>query len=142
MAALGWLLNLDFAGGAAAVETGAGPLDRPMRRVAATLINRAWGDPITLTSVTPGTYATATGTATESTSTTTVSAIVAPYITDERRDFASRSDLRVTIPASAVTTAPQVRDRLTISGTEYHVVSVRSLYVNWQVATYDLRVRK
>ncbi len=140
MAALGWLLNLDFAAGATET-TKVGPLDRPMQRVATALIGGVFGDAITLTYNAAGTYSTTTGTATPTTSAVSVKAMVETYAVDELNDFVERRDLRVTIPAVGLT-VPKPDDTVTIGGDVYQVVSVRSGYADFLAATYTLQVRR
>lgn len=136
-----WLANLDNAGGTAVSVTAVGPLDLPMQRVATALIGQVFGDNVTLTYNTAGSYSTSTGVATPTTSTATVKAMVESYTLDELNDFVERRDLRVTIPAAGLT-VPKPDDTVTIGGDVYQIVSVRSHYADFLASSYTLQVRR
>jgi len=117
-----------------------GVLDGPLRAVSKTVID-TFGTAGTLTHRTEGAYNVTTGTSTPTTSTTAVNGTLSDYSANERGDGIRATDLKFTIPAASVTTAPDPDDTVTIDGTVYQVVDVRPTYSGDQVAIYELQLR-
>lgn len=122
-----------------------GILDAPLRNVASTLATK-FGQEVTITFRTTGSYNATTGTAAKTDATQTVRAIVEPYKArfqaGETEGGARANDLQLTIAAQGLTREPNVGDKVSVGGQEHEVVEVDPTYSGDQVAIYTVHVRR
>lgn len=88
-------------------------------------------------------YNVATGANVNTPTDTTVSVAISQYTVEEiAGGLVERGDLKATVPAAQVTTAPTTAAKLVMSGVEWSVVSVSPRYAGGRVLSYALQVRR
>lgn len=119
-----------------------GRLDRPLRKVAQTVLKQ-FGTDVTFTSSTPGGYDPATGTVSDAaTSSYTVKGRLDEYQARELNDTIQVGDRRLTIAAADVNTAPDVNDSVTVAGVAYDIVRVENVMGTDENVYYVLQLRR
>ena len=119
-------------------------LDAKMRALATNLIAK-FGKSITLTTVTAGTYDTATRLSTPTTSGATVNATIETYKAGEVRasgGLVLMNDKKITIASADVAVTPSAGDTVTIDSVVWTVQAVSETWSGAQTAIFILQVRK
>lgn len=120
-------------------------LDNKFRPLATKLIAK-YGKSVTHTSVSAGTYNTATGEAANTDSASTIKSIIEDYGSlKDSSGFESghilAGDKKFTIAAQSFTTAPKEADKITVDGVVYSVVRVIETWSGEQIAAYEIQGR-
>jgi hypothetical protein len=115
-------------------------LDRAMRPAADRLLGM-FGDDVTITYKSGGTYDPATGITAPTETTATVKAHIEQWAVTEFGQLVERKGLKVMIPALGET-LPRPDDTVTVDGQEYEVVRVRSSYSGFLAAYYEIMVAR
>lgn len=116
-------------------------LDTALRDVASTVLSR-FGTSVTIRTVTPGTYQTATGDATDTSSDAVVKGFWEEYRATEIIGLVQQGDRKLTLAAKDLSAAPRVhKDKVVDGGKEYEIVSVEEVRSGDEAAIYVLQCR-
>jgi hypothetical protein len=115
-------------------------LSSSLRKVANKVVGKFGGD-VTVRIVTGGSYNTTTGAITESESDTTVKGVLSDVALREVNELVQAGDKRLVIAASAVTTAPETKDRIVISSVVHQVIQVNTTEQDNTAIVYELILR-
>jgi len=120
-----------------------GRLDRPLRKVAQTVLAK-FGTDVTFTSQATGGYDPATGTVSTASPATsyTVKGRLDEYLARELNDTIKVGDRRLTIAAADVDAQPDVDDAVTVAGLAYDIVRVENVMGTDENAYYVLQLRR
>jgi len=91
--------------------------------------------------VTGGSYNTTTGAITESESDTTIKGVLSDVSLREVNELIQAGDKRLLIAASAVTTAPETKDRIVISSVVHQIIQVNVTEQANSAIIYELILR-
>jgi hypothetical protein len=111
-----------------------------LRKVAAKVVSKFGGD-VTVRIVTGGSYNTTTGAITESESDTTIKGVLSDVSLREVNELIQAGDKRLLIAASAVTTAPETKDRIVISSVIHQIIQVNVTEQANSAIVYELILR-
>lgn len=111
-----------------------------LRKVAAKVVSKFGGD-ATVRIVTGGSYNTTTGAITESESDTTIKGVLSDVSLREVNELIQAGDKRLLIAASAVTTAPETKDRIVISSVVHQIIQVNVTEQANSAIVYELILR-
>jgi hypothetical protein len=115
-------------------------LSSSLRKVASKVVSKFGGD-VTVRIVTGGSYNTTTGAITESESDSTVKGVLSDVSLREVNELIQAGDKRLLIAASAVTTAPETKDRVVIGGVVHQVIQVNITEQANTAIVYELILR-
>jgi len=115
-------------------------LSSSLRKVANKVVGKFGGD-VTVRIVTGGSYNTTTGAITESESNATVKGVLSDVAMREVNELVQAGDKRLVIAASAVTTAPETKDRIVISSVVHQVIQVNTTEQDNTAIVYELILR-
>ena len=115
-------------------------LSSSLRKVANKVVSKFGGD-VTVRIVTGGSYNTTTGAITESESDTTVKGVLSDVALREVNELVQAGDKRLVIAASAVTTAPETKDRIVIGSVVHQVIQVNTTEQDNTAIVYELILR-
>ena len=115
-------------------------LSSSLRKVANKVVGKFGGD-VTVRIVTGGSYNTTTGAITESESDTTVKGVLSDVALREVNELVQAGDKRLVIAASAVTTAPETKDRIVIGSMVHQVIQVNTTEQDNTAIVYELILR-
>jgi len=115
-------------------------LSNSLRKVANKVVGKFGGD-VTVRIVTGGSYNTTTGAITESESDATVKGVLSDVALREVNELVQAGDKRLVIAASAVTTAPETKDRIVISSVVHQVIQVNTTEQDNTAIVYELILR-
>lgn len=115
-------------------------LSSSLRKVANKVVGKFGGD-VTVRIVTGGSYNTTTGAITESESDTTVKGVLSDVALREVNELVQAGDKRLVIAASAVTTAPETKDRIVIGSVVHQVIQVNTTEQDNTAIVYELILR-
>ena len=115
-------------------------LSSSLRKVANKVVGKFGGD-VTVRNVTGGSYNTKTGAITESASDATVKGVLSDVALREVNELVQAGDKRLVIAASAVTTAPETKDRIVISSVVHQVIQVNTTEQDNTAIVYELILR-
>lgn len=120
-------------------------LDDRFRPLATNLIAK-YGKSVTYTSVSSGSYNTATGEAANTESTSTIKAIVEDYGSlKQSSGFESghilAGDKKFTIAAQSFSSSPKETDKITVDGITYMAIRVIETWSGEQIASYEIQGR-
>jgi len=115
-------------------------LSSSLRKVANKVVGKFGGD-VTVRIVTGGSYNTTTGAITESESDATVKGVLSDVALREVNELVQAGDKRLVIAASAVTTAPETKDRIVIGSVVHQVIQVNTTEQDNTAIVYELILR-
>ena len=115
-------------------------LSSSLRKVANKVVGKFGGD-VTVRIVTGGSYNTTTGAITESESDATVKGVLSDVALREVNELVQAGDKRLVIAASAVTTAPETKDRIVIGSVVHQVIQVNTTEQDNTAIVYKLILR-
>lgn len=115
-------------------------LSSSLRKVANKVVSKFGGD-VTVRIVTGGSYNTTTGAITESESDATVKGVLSDVALREVNELVQAGDKRLVIAASAVTTAPETKDRIVIGSVVHQVIQVNTTEQDNTAIVYELILR-
>lgn len=115
-------------------------LSSSLRKVANKVVGKFGGD-VSVRIITAGTYNTADGTINQSASDTTIKGVLSSVNASEVNELVEASDKRLTIAASAVTTAPTPKDQIVISSVVHQIIQVTTNEQDNTAITYELLLR-
>lgn len=111
-----------------------------LQKVANKVIGKLGGD-VTVRIVTGGSYNTTTGAITESESDSTIKGVLSDVALREVNELVQAGDKRLMIAASAVTTAPETKDRIVISSVVHQIIQVNTIEQANTAIAYELILR-
>ena len=111
-----------------------------LQKVANKVIGKLGGD-VTVRIVTGGSYNTTTGAITESESDSTIKGVLSDVALREVNELVQAGDKRLMIAASAVTTAPETKDRIVISSVVQQIIQVNTIEQANTAIAYELILR-
>lgn len=115
-------------------------LSASLRKVANKVVGKFGGD-VTVRIVTGGSYDTSTGSITESAADATIKGVLTDVSLREVNELVQAGDKRLTIAASAVTTAPETKDRIVISSVVHQIIQVNTIEQDNTAIVYELILR-
>lgn len=118
-----------------------GVLDRPLRRVASSLVS-TFGASIVYRAVTRGTYNTETGKRETTTTDYSVRAVVGRVRQDLFGTVIKAGDWRVQIAALSLPVTPSTNDVMVVNGESLRIMQIDPVYSGDQVATYTVVGRR
>lgn len=111
-----------------------------LQKVANKVIGKLGGD-VTVRIVTGGSYNTTTGAITESESDSTIKGVLSDVALREVNELVQAGDKRLMIAASAVTTAPETKDRIVIGSVVHQIIQVNTIEQANTAIAYELILR-
>ena len=111
-----------------------------LARVASNVLKQFGGD-VTVRYVTAGGYNTTTGAITESESDTTIKGILEDVNLREVNELVQAGDKRLTVAADGLTTLPETKDRIVISGVVHQIIRVETTEQDNTAITLELILR-
>lgn len=111
-----------------------------LAKVASNVLKQFGGD-VTVRYVTAGGYNTTTGAITESESDTTIKGILEDVNLREVNELVQAGDKRLTVAADGLTTLPETKDRIVISGVVHQIIRVETTEQDNTAITLELILR-
>ncbi len=111
-----------------------------LKKVSSKVITKFGGD-VTIRIVTPGTYNATDGAVAESESDTTIKGILEGVNLREVNELVQAGDKRLTVAADDLTTAPETKDRIVISGVVHQIIRVETQEQDNTAITHELILR-
>ena len=111
-----------------------------LKKVSSKVITKFGGD-VTVRIVTAGSYNTTTGAITETESDTTIKGILEDVNLREVNELVQAGDKRLTVAADDLTTAPETKDRIVISGVVHQIIRVETTEQDNTAITLELILR-
>ena len=111
-----------------------------LKKVSSKVITKFGGD-VTVRIVTAGSYNTTTGAITETESDTTIKGILEDVNLREVNELVQAGDKRLTVAADDLTTAPETKDRIVISGVVHQIIRVETTEQENTAITLELILR-
>lgn len=115
-------------------------LSSGLRKVANKVVSKFGGD-VTVRIITAGTYNTTDGTINQSASDSTVKGVLYDVSLQEVNELVQAGDKKLLIAASAVTTAPETKDRVVVSGVVHEIIRVNTTEQANTAIIYELILR-
>jgi hypothetical protein len=115
-------------------------LSSSLRKVAKKVVSKFGGD-VTVRIVAAGSYNTTTGAITETETDSTIKGVLSDVSLREVNELIQAGDKRLLIAASAVTTAPETKDRIVISSVVHQVIQVNTIEQANSAIVYELILR-
>ena len=111
-----------------------------LKKVSSKVITKFGGD-VTVRIVTAGSYNTTTGAIAETESDTTIKGILEDVNLREVNELVQAGDKRLTVAADDLTTAPETKDRIVISGAVHQIIRVETTEQENTAITLELILR-
>ena len=111
-----------------------------LKKVSSKVITKFGGD-VTVRIVTAGAYDTSDGTISETESDTTIKGILEDVNLREVNELVQAGDKRLTVAADDLTTAPETKDRIVISGVVHQIIRVETTEQENTAITLELILR-
>ena len=111
-----------------------------LAKVASNVLKQFGGD-VTVRYVTAGGYNTTTGAITESESDTTIKGILEDVNLREVNELVQAGDKRLTVAADGLTTLPETKDRIVISGVVHQIIRVETTEQDNTAIIHELILR-
>ena len=111
-----------------------------LKKVSSKVITKFGGD-VTVRIVTAGSYNTTTGAISETESDTTIKGILEDVNLREVNELVQAGDKRLTVAADDLTTLPETKDRIVISGVVHQIIRVETTEQDNTAITLELILR-